>query len=310
MSDTKGDQTTAATANQPATASPAAAPATQLSDLMAQGAAGSPKVDAGKVKAGPDLDREALQAAQQAIAAGERALASARAQLAAQTAAGPKRRHGRELALRLLLAANVLAMLVVAALPGAPGASDKPVAPVVQPQSQDHPGAAPAAPRIDDKYVAAMAAAAANDYGKAITLLEAHLAESPRMAPSSRINVLLALAHYSMRVGNLTAAQEYERKVAALSSSASLPDDLVKMAQAAQQSGDQESLRRIWARFLLQQRQVPTSLYKHVAEAYLQLGDSYRNQANDAAEKQRLQDLEAAAARLRDEASRNVERVK
>jgi hypothetical protein len=35
-------------------------------------------------------------------------------------------------------------------------------------------------------------------------------------------------------------------------------------------------LRRVWARFLLQQRQVPSSLYKHVAEAYLQLGDSYR----------------------------------
>lgn len=310
MSDTKGEQTTAATANQPTTASPAAAPATQLPDLMAQGAAGAPKADAGKARSGPDLEREALQAAQQAIAEGERALAAARAQLAAQAQPAPKRRNGRELALRLLLAANVLAMIVVAALPGAPGGGAQPAAPAAHPDPESHQGPAVSAPRIDDKYVAAMAAAAANDHGKAINLLEAYLAESPRMAPSSRINVLLALAHYSMRVGNLTAAQEYERKVAALSSSASLPDDLVKMAQAAQQAGDQESLRRIWARFLLQQRQVPTSLYKHVAEAYLQLGDSYRSQANDAAEKQRLQDLEATAARLREEADRNAERVK
>jgi hypothetical protein len=310
VSETKGDQTTAEPSNQPATASPAPAAATQLSDLMAQGAAAAPKVDAGKGKAGPDLEREALQAAQQAIAEGERALANARAQLAAQAQQEPKRRNGRELALRLLLAANVLAMIVVAALPGAPGGGTQPTTPAShQPTTEPHGTAAPA-PRLDDKYVAAMAAAAANDHQKAISLLEAYLAESPRMAPSSRINVLLALAHYSMRVGNLTAAQEYERKVAALSSSASLPDDLVKMAQAALQGGDQESLRRIWARFLLQQRQVPTSLYKHVAEAYLQLGDSYRNQANEAAERQRLQELEAAAARLRAEADRNPGKVK
>ena len=66
--------------------------------------------------------------------------------------------------------------------------------------------------------------------------------------------------------------------------------------------GDQESLRRVWARFLLQQRQIPSWLYQHVAQAYLQLGDSYRKDA-DAAERQaREQDLEAAAARLRAEA--------
>ena len=58
-------------------------------------------------------------------------------------------------------------------------------------------------------------------------------------------------------------------------------------------------MRRIWARFLLQQKQIPSWLYKHVAEAYLQLGDSYRNEANAAAEKQRIAELEALAARLR-----------
>jgi hypothetical protein len=160
----------------------------------------------------------------------------------------------------------------------------------------------PAASRTDDKYVLAMIAAGNRDYRQAIDLLEASLQESPRMAPSARANVMLALEHYHAQLGNLTAAQEYRRKVQALHDSHLLPDDLVAMAETAAANGDQESLRRIWARFLLQQRQVPTSLYKHLAAAYLQLGDSYRTEADATAERQRLQELEAAAARLREAA--------
>ena len=60
----------------------------------------------------------------------------------------------------------------------------------------------------------------------------------------------------------------------------------------------------------LQQRQVPSSLYKYVAEAYLQLGDSYRSQANAAAEQQRLKELEENAARLRAQAAAAQEKGK
>ena len=82
------------------------------------------------------------------------------------------------------------------------------------------------------------------------------------------------------------------------------------MAKAAAENGDQEALRRVWARFLLQQRQIPSWLYKHVAEAYLQLGDSYRQQANAGDEKARLQELENAAARLREQAKGRTEQGK
>ena len=105
-------------------------------------------------------------------------------------------------------------------------------------------------------------------------------------------------------------AQDYQRRADAIDGSHSLPEDLVAMAKAAAESGDQESLRRVWARFLLQQRQIPSWLYKHVAEAYLQLGDSYRQQANAAEEQARLRELEATAERLREQAKGQTERIK
>ena len=239
------------------------------------------------------------------MAEGERALATARAQLAAEPgAANPRQgkgRSGRELALRLLLAANVLAMLVVAMLPGkteqpkvAPSASDAKPAVV-------HTEPAKRGPRTDDKYAAALLAADRQDYPRAITLLQEYLADSPRMAASSQASALLALEYYCSRAGRLGESQEYRRRIQALNDSHKLPEDLVAMAQAAAKSGDQESLRRVWARFLLQQRQVPSSLYKHLAEAYLQLGDSYRAEANEAAERERVRQLEETAAKLREQ---------
>ncbi len=314
MSETKGDHDTAATANQPSTVPHTEAPPTQLTELMADGAKGATAKTAASAKAGPNLDAQALRAAEQALAEGEQALATARAQLATDRAPTPaKGSRGRELALRLLLAANVIAMLVVAMLPTSAGKSSAPSQPPVE---QVHPTgpitATPitAAPRADDRYTQAMLAAADRDYPTAIRLLEQYLVETPRMAPSSQMNVLMALSWYSHRVGNLAAAQDYERRFKALNDSHSLPDDLVAMAQAAAKSGDQESLRRVWARFLLQQRQVPSSLYKHVAEAYLQLGDSYRNQANEAGERERVRQLEETAMRLREQAKGGQEKTK
>ena len=292
MSETKGDDVAAATTKDPAKASPAASPPERLTGLMASGA---------KAPAA-DLDAEALRAAEAALAEGERALAAARAQLAprARQQAGTNR---RELVLRLLLAANVLAMVVVAALPTPvvhDAASTKPEPPpATAPVSHEPQG--PAAPQrhLDDPYVQAIVAAERRDYPAAIVLLQQYLDASPRMAPGSQLNVLMMLAHYNQLVGKFDQAREYERRAQAIAQSHSLPDDLVAMAKAAQASGDQEALRRVWARFLLQQRQIPSSLFQHVAEAYLQLGDSYRHQANAAAERQRLRDLEATSARVR-----------
>lgn len=286
--------TTAPNAN-PSTPDAATEASSKLSGLMADGRAGtSPQTR-------PNLDAAALLAAQQAIAEGERALAVARAQLAnepPEVVSGSKR---RELVLRLLLAANVLAMIVVAMLPGSgkkPDATTNSTS--AQPQQPSDP--VPVGPRLATKYNQALLASDSGEYAKAIALLTDYLAESPRMAPSRKVNVYRQMAHYAAQMNLFTQAQDYERRADALTRSHSLPEDLVAMAHAALANNDHEGLRQVWARFLLQQRQIPSSLYQHVAEAYLQLGDSYRVQANDAAEKTRLEELEKTEAMLREQA--------
>lgn len=269
----------------------------ELSQLMSSGQSPADTTER------PDLDAEALRAAREAIAEGESALADARARLSSAVPEPRKGSKTRELVLRLLLAANVLAMVVVAMLPG-PEAVTEPVTqpgPVsVAPTQPDVPPVAE--PRLADKYNQALIASEGGDYAGAITLLESYLQESPRMQASRRVNVFRQMAHYASAIGQFTKAQDYERRAQMISKSHSLPEDLVAMAHAALENGDQESLRQVWARFLLQQRQVPSSLYQHVAEAYLQLGDSYRVQANDADESARLEELKKTEQLLREQA--------
>jgi tetratricopeptide (TPR) repeat protein len=291
VSEQQGDKTTAAPTPAPPTA-PAAG--TALGDLMATAAAE-------QARRGPDLEGEALRAAERALAEGQRALDAARAHLGAEAPPPPRPSRRRELVLRGLLIFNMLAMIVVMLLPAptVPTASSGDA--TVPATATPAPGPEPAAPeaRYHEPWNRALAAAEQRDFARAITILEQYLADSPRMAPSQQLNVLMALAHYAARQNDFKRAQEYQRRADAIDKSHSLPEDLVAMAQAAAESGDQESLRRVWARFLLQQRQVPSWLYKHVAEAYLQLGDSYRLEANAAAEAARLEELERTAAALR-----------
>jgi predicted anti-sigma-YlaC factor YlaD len=117
------------------------------------------------------------------------------------------------------------------------------------------------------------------------------------MHAAERLNVMIALSMYAARNNDYAMSEKYGQQAKALEQTHYLPDDLVKMAEAAIARGDQETLRRVWARFLLQQRQIPTWLYQHVAQAYLELGDSYRKDADVGAEAARL-----ATARLRAEA--------
>lgn len=304
MSEQHPDKSTATTAT-PSHDAPAKAGepgGAALSDLMAHG-------DKGRTAArGPDLDQQALRAAEQALAEGERALANARAQLQPTPVAAPANGR-RELLLRLLLAVNVLAMVVVAMLP-APGGSTTTATPPAEPVPHAAPTTPPAAPRTDELWDRAIAASQRRDYATAVALLERYLAESPRMAPSQQMSVFLALSHYASKSGDFKKAQEFDRRARALDQSHSLPEDLVAMAQAAAESGDQANLRRAWARFLLQQKQIPSSLYPQVATAYLQLGDSYRHEANEAAEKQRLAELAETERRLREEAKKAQEAPK
>lgn len=300
MSDDKADKSTVAA---PQTGTPPAAPPApgsgdpSLTRLMAAGEA--PGVE----RARPDLEHEALRAAEQALAAGERALAAARAQVDGEggPAAGAAARRRRELVLRVLLMVNVAAMVFVASLPvpSAPASSTSTAAP---PPAEPAAPPSPPPPRFHEPWNRALEAAERGEFAAAVTILEQYLDESPRLSPSQQLSVLSTLAHYAARNDDYKKAQQYQRRAEALEQSHSLPEDLVAMAEAAAKNGDQETLRRVWARFLLQQRQIPTWLHRHVAEAYLQLGDSYRAEANQAAEQQRLRELEATEARLRAEA--------
>lgn len=308
-------------ANDPKAAASVAAPA------AASAPATAGKTDTGKLaglmsvdakttaRPSPDLDGDALRAAERALADGERALAQARAQLHPdeRAAAAKPAGTGRELTLRLLLALNVLAMVIVAMLPPSPGLvrNDAPaaIAPTAPPATAKGPAEIA---RFNEPFNNALAAADRGNHAEAIATLERYLADNPRLLPSQRLNVLNMLAHYAGLASDFAKSQQYAQQAAAIGQSHSLPADLVEMAKAAAASGDQETLRRVWARFLLQQRQIPSWLYKHVAEAYLQLGDSYRREADDAAERARVQELEETAARLRAEAGdeRNKEKGK
>lgn len=272
----------------------------KLSGLMAEPASPAP---AESKKPAVDLEKEALKAAEEALAKGEQALVEANEELAekdVRPTPQPSKGTKRELALRVLLAVNVLAMIVVAMLPSP--TTETTVTPT-ETNKQD-PLAQPSTPtpEMSEPWNQALRASERRDFASAVTILEAYLDDKPRMAPSERLSVLSALSFYSSRNKDFAKSRLYSQQAQALEQSHSLPDDLVKEAAAALASGDQESLRRVWARFLLQQRQIPSWLYQHVAQAYLQLGDSYRKDA-DAAERQaREQELEAAAARLRAEA--------
>ena len=315
MSDDKRENIDEAEAVDATTAAPgsgaaAGADATGKDENKLSGLMSDPAAPA---KPAVDLEKEALRAAEQALAEGERALAAAREQLEPRSGTQPAQaqqqpaapRRGRELALRMLLAVNVLAMVVVALLPSRQPVqqttSPTPPAPSVDTTGQVEPDPAE---RMKQPWNRALVASEKGDFRAATAILEAYLQDRPAMPPGERLSVLVALTSYAGRSNDFKKQREYARQAQALEQSHSLPDDLVSMAEAAMASGDQESLRRIWARFLLQQRQIPSWLYQHVARAYLQLGDSYRMAADEAQRQADREEVEAAAARLRVEAGR------
>lgn len=317
MSDDKAhDQKAAASTAAPAPSTPAAPPTDKpvdkavdkaggekLTGLMASGTPPAASSTSSPARTAPDLEHEAMRAAEAAIAEGERALATARAHLqpAPATVAQPTDGGRRELALRVLLAVNVLAMVIVAMLPA--GRGDEVATTAPQTTTASHEAAEAERKRFNEPFNNALAAADRGRFPEAITILERYLQDNPRMAPSQRLNVLNMLSHYAANANDFKKSQAYAQQAASIGQSHSLPADLVEMAKAALAKGDQETLRRVWARFLLQQRQIPSWLYKHVAEAYLQLGDSYRLEADAAADRARQRELEELALRLREQAA-------
>ncbi|MEQ1631863.1 MAG: hypothetical protein ABL997_05790 [Planctomycetota bacterium] len=295
--DAKDPKGVAVGTTSPATTKPGA---DALSQLMASGAPAA--------KAKPDLDKAALAAAEQALALGARALEAADKELGnghAAPASGVPSSRTRELVLRGLIIANIVAMVVLVMLPAAKSE------PVVAPHTTGHDTPAPAhdpvvqKPNSADPVLRAFALAETRDYRSAMTLLEQYLADQPRLDAGRKANVLLALEHYATQIGDFTKAQEFQRRTEALRSAHSMPEDLVQMALEAERNGDVESMRRNYARLLLQQKQIPSSLYRHVAEAYLKLGDSYRTEAERGESAAREKELEQVREALRRQATRD-----
>jgi hypothetical protein len=252
-------------------------------------------------KHGGSLEDDAMRAVEHAVAVGEKAIADANKQLQevarAQVAAKPASRFNRELVLRVLLAVNVLAMIVVSMLPAPTSAdlSDDNSA-VIVPQAKGR-----AVRQMNEPMNRAMQASENRDFASAVAILEVYLQDNPRMNAAEKLSVMTTLSYYASRNTDFAKSRAYAQQAQDLEQSHSLSRDLVHAAEAAIKSGDQESLRRIWERSQMQQQQIPTWLYQHVAEAYLQLADGYRKGAGMAADVARHKEINDSTARLRAE---------
>ncbi|MEZ5966906.1 MAG: hypothetical protein R3F56_23905 [Planctomycetota bacterium] len=200
----------------------------------------------------------------------------------------------REWLLRGLLVLNLALIGGVVALP----IGKAPVEPAASPASGH--GAAPAtghaaeAPRrslgfaVGEQglYLRALEMAGQGKFDDAIATLEGHLRANPYMGEVEQRLVYHALAMFAVRAGRNEEASRYEAAMDRLRIGAQLPQDLLDLARQAEAEGRGADMRRYYARFLLQQRQVPPSLRDKIAEAYLKLGDGYRIEAEHGAERQ------------------------
>ena len=292
-----------------ATETPPSSEDQKLSDLMASSSEPEAQVDDSRATA---MEQEALAAAEQALSDGEEAVAEAEQALAGEVhtqGAGaptqtPAQRRGRnEQVLRVLLAVNVVAMVVVALMPTPSTDAPLPEAAAPAPLA---PAPAPS-PVMNEPWNRALRASEQREWATAVTILEGYLQDREGMVPSERLSVLSALSYYASQAHDFDASRRYAQQAQALKQSHSLPEDLVQEAEAARASGNQAALRRVLARFLLQQEEVPSHLYAYLAQAYLELGDSYREDAAAGARAARIQEMKEAAARLRAEALRREE---
>lgn len=229
-----------------------------------------------------------------AIAAAERAPETVRQPLPVDT---------RQLwLLRVLLVGNLVMMLVMLVLPhplepraelDSPGAAGQPgqqprvlVPPVADPAAEPaDPFLLPRRERSlglpdDAVYERALLLALDGDFDAACSELQGLLAKNPDMNPAVARLVHAHLAYYLRKAGRLTEAIEHERLARQETDRSSLPEELLEAARAAEARGDGEAMRRAYARFLLQESQLPPDMRAMVFEVLTKLGDSYRVQAD------------------------------
>jgi hypothetical protein len=271
-----------------------------LEGLMAAGDVPRDRPQPGPAR---DVEAEALAAARALV---DRAVEAA---AAGPPAPGAAR---REWILRALLVLNLALLGAMLALP-----TSAPPARPAAPTEPERETAAPPAPQtspprlrglnLEDqpRYVRALELAGKGEYDAAIRTLEEYVAENPHMAEVEQRLALQAMAMFAVRAGRVDEATKFERRIDALRTQAHLPEDLLQAARLAEAEGRGADMRRYYARFLLQQRQVPPSLRAQIAEAYLKLGDGYRIEAEKGAERaaaeerERAQSMRSAAEKAR-----------
>lgn len=222
--------------------------------------------------------------------------------VAADEAAGAPRAEARapgriDRALQILLACNLALIAVMLAMPGS-GERAPAAEPARELKIDDAPRPDPfaTAPRkigalpADQLWEAAVRRAGEGEYGEAAELLERYLATAKSLTDVERRLIYNQLAFYLVKDGRLEEAQSYERKSNQIMTRSYLPEDLLRSAHHASEQGQMDDMRASYARFLLQQKQIPPSLRKFVAEAYLKLGDSYRLEAEQGRAREQEQD--------------------
>jgi len=187
--------------------------------------------------------------------------------------------------LQLLLFANLAFIGVVLIMPSSGGAPEPTTEPPASELAQE-----PADPFVtearkigdvpsDQLWEQAVREAGRGEYPRAIRLLESYLESDQGMTDVEKRLIYNQLAYYLVKDGRVPRAQEYERKSQQIMTRSYLPEDLLNGAHKAAEAGETAAMRSAYARFLLQQKQVPPTLRKFIAEAYLELGNSYRLEA-------------------------------
>lgn len=186
-----------------------------------------------------------------------------------------------------LLAANLLALGLVLLLPtNSPPRTPAPLA--VDPVA--------AARQVGNAAMqSALLLAARGEFTAAVRALEPALglAELPA---SPRVQMLRLAAHWAARSGDRARARALQQHADALVPGLAVPADLVAMADAAIATKDRDALARVWQRFRLQEREIPSWLEPTLALAWLGLDD--RNGIDPQTDAARVEAIERAAARL------------
>lgn len=191
-------------------------------------------------------------------------------------------------AIAAILIANVMLLAVVVAWPSAPEKQDDTTATKSTPdpkvETDEVPKAGVDTTRIpilprNELWRRAQREAADGRLNAAIATLQLLLREEPRMGEVPRRAIWLQLSYLAGIAGREEDASRWLRLSKASLELALVPDELLRLAREATAARDWGEARRYAARFLLQRGQLGADAEARVAEAYMILGDSYRDEA-------------------------------